>query len=152
MIETNNNVLSATATDCVKWASGDDGPDSQILFPYMEGGSTMDAVPSQPIAKHGMKYITFQFTFIPEDGEPPSGYEVQFHLQSSQDGIHWDDIPDDSFTPNLNTLVVSPTVTSFTVEVECLSNYIRVLSTASVEATEPNQGDSVRIYQTQLES
>lgn len=148
-MEANQNTQAFAATDCVRWIDFSGGPDSIDLIPAQRGGSILNGFPSQPIAKHGMELIAFQFTYITEALHEPTNFSLKFHFQVSQDGIHWDDLDDASFIPPLNQQVLSGfDVDSFSVEVLTLYNYIRVLATcASIEA-EPNDLDAVRIFHT----
>lgn len=152
MREANHNTQAFNSTDLVRWYNYNEGPDDYacLLSRYMTGGIE---VWSRPIANHAMQVSVFQFVYLVVDGVIPTEYGVTAGFQCSQDGIHWDDIPSSSFTIDLGTIVLDASINpSFTVELLCDANYIRVGLFEATEAVEPNPTDTVKVYLTAKET
>lgn len=147
-----NGSLAFGATDQVRWRTNSEtGPDAIQVTPQRNERE------SQPIPMQGMEIATFQLIYEHDYEGSEHGFGLSPYFQVSQDGRHWDDIPDDSFGVDLSTVIVDgETCTSVTIAVLTTSNYIR-LGTYGQDVpghseTEPNPGDLFFAYVTLKEA
>jgi hypothetical protein len=148
MIEAHQNALNYTSLDCVRWKFAADGPD---LLEFNLGSLGTDPAYSLPCAVHGMELVTFQAVLTP--ATPDHEVSLTLGFEVSQDGVHWDALPDSSFNPPLSSVnVANPpaSANSQTYLVMTKSNYIRVVVYNGTEGGFET-GETLRIFFTATE-